>query len=108
MKLQEAYASEKNDTGTWAAIGYKGPGEQLQAGGSKTASFGYNGDKGTWVATSSVALNDCNSGSTWSLATTYTAESGDLTTTATSSDKPNCVEALVPNYCKIATSGDCS
>ena len=109
VKLQEAYASENNAVGSWAKIGYKGPGEQLTEGGSKTASFGYgegNGD-GSWVATSSVALNDCKSGSTWSLATTYTASTGDLVTTATSSDADNCVEALTPNFCKIATSAKC-
>ena len=107
MKLQEAYASENNATGTWAQIGYKGPGEQLSSGGSKTASFGYAGEQGTWVATSSVALNDCNSGSTWSLGTTYTPSTGNLVTTATSSNKANCIDALVPNFCKIATTGKC-
>ena len=108
VKLQEAYASENNDTGTWQAIGYKGPGAQNNDGTSTTASFGYSGAKGTWVATSSVALNDCAANSTWSLSTTYTPSSGNLVTTATSSDKPNCVQALTPNFCKIATSAECN
>ncbi|WP_406539382.1 type IV pilin protein [Fibrobacter sp.] len=111
VKLQEAYASENNAVGTWADIGYKGPGEQTanNASTSKTASFGYsNTAAGNWIATSTVALNDCNSGSTWTVTTAYTATTGSITTTATSSDKPNCVVPLVPNFCKLATSGSCS
>ena len=107
VKLQEAYASENNDTGTWPQIGYKGPGAQNNDGTSTTASFGYSGAKGTWVATSSVALNDCAANSTWNLATDYTASTGTLITTASSSNKANCVDALTPNFCKIATSAEC-
>ena len=111
VKLQEAYASENNAVGTWEAIGYKGPGEQTANNGStsKTASFGYaNTVAGNWIATSSVALNDCPANSTWTVTTSYTATSGGITTTAASSSVANCVTPLVPNYCKIATSGSCS
>jgi len=109
VKLQEAYASENNAVGTWADVGYKGPGEFTNASASKTASFVYtNTAAGNWIATSSVALNDCNSGSTWTVTTAYTSNSGTITTTAGSSSKANCVTPLVPNFCKIATSGDCT
>ena len=112
VKLQEAYASENNATGTWSAIGYKDPGAGNQ---HKTSSFDYSaksadGDanKGKWQVASTVALNDCPTGSTWSVTTTYTASSGNLVTAVQSSSKANCVTPLIPNFCKIATTGDCS
>lgn len=111
VKLQEAYASENNDVGTWSAIGYKGPGQQANDGeASTTTSFGYasGNTAGNWVATSSVALNDCESGSTWTLTTSYTSSTGNLTTTANSSNVPKCVTALTPNFCKISTTGSCT
>ena len=114
MKLQEAYAAEKNAVGTWPEIGYKGPGSNAAAGSSSVSStFTYAGaSAGAWVATATVALNDCQSG-VWSVTTEY--DSGSITTTADVKDggnatngANNCTAPLTPNFCKIATSGDCS
>ena len=114
VKLQEAYAAEKNAVGTWPEIGYKGPGSNAAAGSSSVSStFTYAGaSAGAWVATATVALNDCQSG-VWSVTTEY--DSGSITTTADVKDggnatngANNCTAPLTPNFCKIATSGDCS
>ena len=105
MKLQEAYASEKNEVGSWAEVGYKGPGSNGSES-SVTSTFNYaGGNEGTWSATAKVALNDCTAG-VWSVATTY--DSGSVTTTATVNDMDKCEAPLTPNFCKIATSGDCT
>ncbi len=108
VKLQEAYAAENNNVGGWGDIGYKGPGEYKHTSSSESGTFRYGEDDagaGTWIASAKVALNECVNG-TWSLATSYS--DGNITTTAASSDKANCVTPLVPNYCKIATSGACN
>ena len=112
VKLQEAYAAENNDVGDWLQIGYKGPGEQFtdNKSSSKTAAFTYNGtqsDKGKWVASNTVALNDCQKGKYWVVVTTYNSSSGAIETKVGSDDNANCVTPLVPNFCKIATSGSC-
>ena len=106
VKLQEAYASENNAVGTWSQIGYKGPGSNNAAGSaSETSTFNYTDQgNGAWQAAAKVALNDCNNG-TWTVDTDY--DSGNVTTKASTSDKEKCVTPLIPNFCKIATSGDC-
>ena len=109
VKLQEAYAAEKNDVGTWKDVGYKGPGSNKDDSNSETSTFTYAGaSAGTWVATTKVALNDCPKDATWGVTTTYASTSGGITTTATSSNETSCVEPLTPNFCKIATSAACT
>ena len=109
MKLQEAYAAENNNVGTWAEVGYKGPGSYVDASNSKTSSFTYAGaSAGAWVATNKVALNDCEKDNNWSLATSYDTGNGGITTAASSTAEAACVTALVPNFCKIATTGACT
>ena len=108
VKLQESYAAENNNVGTWAQIGYKGPGAQF-SNSSKSSTFTYaqgTSGAGTWVATTTVDLNDCHMNSTWSVTSQYS--SGNITTTATISDPTNCRAPLTPNFCKIATSGKCT
>ena len=107
IKLQEAYASENNAVGGWAAIGYKGPGNQHNASSTETGTFLYddNSTTGAWKAYAKVALNDCNNG-TWTVTTTYSS-SGNVSTTVKSSSKNNCVTPLMPNFCKLATNGSC-
>ena len=111
MKLQEAYAAENNDVGNWLDIGYKGPGEQSDdnKSSSKTASFGYQGTdaKGVWVATNSVALNDCKQNNSWVVNTSYNSNSGAIDTKVGSTKNEDCVVPLVPNFCKLATSTKC-
>ena len=109
VKLQEAYASEKNEVGSWAEIGYKGPGSNA-TNSSKSSTFNYaQGDnEGGWAATATVALNDCKAG-VWSVTTSY----NEISTTASVKDgssdgTTNCETPLTPNFCKIATSGSCT
>ena len=109
MKLQEAYASENNAVGTWTQIGYKDPG----AGNNHmTTNFDYSAKAtttdGMWQAKNRVALNDCEANNTWELKTEYSSSTGNLTTTATSSNAAECVTALTPNFCKISTTGSCT
>ena len=109
MKLQEAFAAENNAVGTWAEVGYKGPGSYKDASNSETSSFTYAGaSAGAWAATNKVALNDCQKNKTWSLSTSYDTGNGGITTAASSDDEAACVTALVPNFCKIATTGVCT
>lgn len=109
VKLQEAFAAENNAVGTWAEVGYKGPGSYVDGSNSETSSFTYAGASvGAWVATNKVALNDCEKSNTWSLTTSYDTGNGGITTVASSTAEPACVTALVPNFCKIATTGACT
>ena len=110
VKLQEAFAAENNDVGTWAAIGYKGPGSYVDASNSETSTFTYaenTAGAGTWKATTKVALNDCTKDATWTITTSYASANGGITTTAGSSNVASCVTALMPNFCKLATTGEC-
>ena len=109
VKLQEAYAAENNEVGTWTQIGYKGPGESVAESSTKTASFGYEGtdEKGLWVATNTVALNDCEKGQSWVVKTSYDSSNGAIKTIAGSTDNTNCVVPLVPNFCKLSTNAKC-
>ena len=104
VKLQEAYAAEKNAVGAFADVGYKAPGSS-----GVTGVFNYNGAAsvaGKWQAESLVGLNDCQKGSKWFLEISYDESTGNLTTTAGSDDKTNCITPLTPNFCNLASAGD--
>ncbi len=108
MKLSEAYASEKNAVGNFAAIGYKDPGAGNE---HKTSNFDYSGQvnaDGQWDAVSLVGLNDCAKGKKWLLKVAYDETSGNLTTTVGSDDTGNCISPLTPNFCNLATGGSCT
>jgi prepilin-type N-terminal cleavage/methylation domain-containing protein len=99
VKMQDAYAVEKNDVGTWALIGYKAPQTTSQAG--VTTNFTYtetSSGAGTWNATNNVKLNDCAKNSTWSVVSKMAnaAESADVNHSATISGD-NC-EGLTPSF----------
>ena len=123
MKLQDAYASESNQVGSWQLIGYSGPGTVVTGdkdssvttnftyggaslkgltGGGASAAFGGNSAltaKTTWTATNRVALNDVAIGQTWSLAVSAAASQTVLSYTATS---PSGAEQLTPNFSKLS------
>lgn len=104
VKLQEAYAAEKNDVGKFDDIGYKAPGDN-----GVTANFNYTAQKenaGKWDAVSLVGLNDCQKGKKWLLKVEYAQSTGNLTTTVGSDDKAHCITALTPNFCNLATAGE--
>lgn len=108
MKLQEAYASEKTELGNFSAIGYKTPG----AGNNDSTTVFYYGTQkataGSWDAISRVGLNDCNKGKKWYVTATFTSTTGNVSFTAGSDDVANCITALTPNFCNLATNGQCT
>ena len=79
MKLQDAYAAEKDTLGTWYSIGYTAPGTVSQgtastAASSKSTNFSYTetvGTTETWTASNNSKLNDCKADSkAWTVTTT--------------------------------------
>lgn len=79
MKLQDAYAAEKDTLGTWYSIGYTAPGEVSQGTAStgafsKSTNFSYTETVGTteiWTASNNSKLNDCkNDSKAWTVTTT--------------------------------------
>lgn len=119
VKLQQAYISEDGSIGSWALIGYKGPGEG-SADSSTTTNFSYSDgvtDKDTlpaenkigWTARNNVQLNDCGAKSTWTIAMKKAAASsgnaaaGDAIFTAKvggAQGDAGCT-ALTPSFDKI-------
>lgn len=79
VKLQDAYAAEKDTLGTWYSIGYTAPGTVSQgtastAASSKSTNFSYKetvGETETWTASNNSKLNDCAADSkAWTVTTT--------------------------------------
>ena len=130
MKLQDAYASESNALGDWAAIGYVKPGgtnftysgatpEVTCATGSKLkngacvdatdeakagVSTGAAVEKG-WAAANVVVLNDCAASTddapNWQIdAVIGTAASAKAAVTYTNTVNENCA-GLTPNFGNI-------
>ena len=84
INMQDAYAVEANDIGSWAAIGYTGPGSNTSSS-AQSAIFTYSeiaaaSHKAGWEAKpTSGKLNDCNSATDthkWTLHATFIS-SGD-------------------------------
>ena len=108
IKLEAAYAAEKNVYGGWKLIGYSGPGDNnANSESSKTTNFEYAGTIGyttetnaahsdAWKAKNLAKLNDCNSADNWHIATKDLAEGGVDGYEATT----GCAE-LTPNFAKI-------
>jgi len=110
VKLQEAFASEKTELGSFKAIGYKTPGA---GNGDMTTVFDYSGQNGDdvtgkWDAKARVGLNDCKMNSLWLLKAEYSQSSGNVTITVGSNAKADCIDPLTPNFCNLATNGTCT
>lgn len=114
VKMQDAYAVEKNAVGNWALIGYKAP--QTTGTANQTTNFAYTetytvGTSEVWTATSKVKLNDCAIGNTWTVtsAMANAAVSADVNHAAALGDATNC-EGLTPSFTSLsvtaATQGD--
>jgi hypothetical protein len=75
--LQEAYALERNELGTWTQIGYNAPGVKTGSGSGvayATTNFTYSESSSpNWEATNNVKLNDCLQGATWTITPTFDA-----------------------------------
>ena len=123
MKLQDAYAGESNQLGSWSLIGYSGPGTvvsgatdttttnnfeygggSLHGTGATGASVAINATSGAastigWVARSRVALNDVpTSTSVWTIAVGANAN-GVVSYTA---EIPTNAEKLTPNFKQLS------
>ena len=116
IKLQDSYASEHHQLGSWSLIGYVAPGSKVSTDSSKTNNFGYgggmlkgNGSEGSaaintveraivgWIATSLVALNDVPVNSSWTI-TISTSGSGDLSYSTTI---PVNAGSLTPGFTRL-------
>ena len=118
MKLQDAYAAESNQLGTWQLIGYTAPGTKANSNEYSTTVFKYTGamtDKASlettttqdnaWKAEALAALNDCNKASTWVLKVTGNTNGvtyENTITNASNGSESDCT-ALTPNFTNIGT-----
>ena len=124
VKLQDAYAAESGAVGTWASIGYIGPGTKDGATKSSTTVFDYadvldgttNGSimignlttaKSGWSAKNKTALNDCKIQSEWkitvkggSASNGSTVEYAATTPTVGNGETDGC-SSLTPNFANI-------
>lgn len=106
--------SEKASFGGWQAIGYMGPGESKAGdnGSSETTNFRYTGGaaKATesiapgasvygWTANNIPKLNDCASGSAWTVALASISDGQETMTTAAPTGE-GCA-SLTPNFAAI-------
>ncbi len=114
IKLQDAFAGENHQLGSWTSIGYVGPGTKVSTDSSRTNSFGYGGGdlKGNayasavntssdnvvgWIATSLTALNDVTTNSSWTI-TVSISNAGVPHYVAT---MPANAEALTPSFTRL-------
>jgi hypothetical protein len=114
VKLQQAYISESDSVGTWALIGYKGPGEG-DATSSATNNFEYSDGISAkaaipsdatvgWTAHNKVKLNDCGADDNWTVSVASAGTdgaSGDATFTAAVKDNNADCVALTPSFSTI-------
>ena len=120
VKMQQAYVSEAVAIGSWAVIGYKGPGDNTNATGatggatSSTNNFNYKDASGfsnnTLALTSSASivgftagnkakLNDCAIGDHWKITVTAGSAAGEATFTPSTLTQ-DCLQ-LTPNFSQI-------
>ena len=107
VKLQEVFASEQNSIGNWDAIGYKDPSGGTGSTSGATTNFDYINDaagNAHWKAAAKVGLNDCQTGTVWSITSAYSSSTGNVTASAGFDNKSVAactVVGLTPNFCKI-------
>lgn len=105
INMQDAYAVEALDVGSWSQIGYTGPG-QNGSNSAASAIFTYagtavNNHVTTWSANPKSQLNDCTAQQGWTLTATYeSSESGPGNVTYSAGGDPECL-ALTPSFEKL-------
>ena len=117
VKLQDAYAAESNQLGTWQLIGYTAPGTKKSADEFSSTVFKYTGgmsaavelkaegataQTGAWEAEALTALNDCPSGAKWSIAVTGATNGVTYENSYSGQNEANC-NPLTPNFKNIGT-----
>ena len=112
MKLQDAYVAEKGTyIGSWKAIGYADPASTVftYTGFNSGADIALSTGKDVaWSAAAKAALNDCQSGSVWTLDVSQNGSTGGAavyTPKLTGGPTGDCA-ALTPNYCNIGGNKD--
>ena len=110
VKLQDAYAAERNAAGGWKLIGYTSPASNnftysgSGVGESSTVELAsLNNDIG-WQAQNVPALNDCaaNNGCTWKVTLAAGTAGGQIKYHACQSTNAT---PLTPNFTAISTPG---
>ncbi len=104
INLQDAYAAEKADVGSWIDIGYEAPGNYDKAKKSSETSVIQYSDGSvtnksvTWTAVPVQALNDCaaKTENAW----TVTATAGDTGLKLKADGDANCI-ALTANWSSL-------
>ena len=110
MKLQEAYAAEKNAVGGWSVIGYTAPGAKTDSIHFASSNFSYIGGGAIWTASNLAKLNDCAAiaspsatSNNWKIeAEMQDATQGDGAVVVTRTIGANC-EGLTPSFNEIGT-----
>jgi len=122
VKLQTAYVAEASQLGSWALIGYSGPGANSGTAGnttggqtSQTTVFNYSDassyTNGTvdltssaslvgWTGSNRVKLNDCAIGKKWTITITKGSAAGEASYAAATDDPTNCT-VLTPSFSNI-------
>lgn len=80
INMQDAFAIEKDDVGTWKEIGYTAPGVKGDESSFASKNFTYKGgavtsSATTWQATANSKLNDCEQGHGWYIDASYEKQS---------------------------------
>ena len=105
INMQDAYAVEKNELGTWKVIGYTGPGSN-SASGSETGIFRYlEGESAPqWTVTTLQTLNDCSKDqdNAWQLGAKLAddSEQGQGSVLYQADGEDDC-EALTPSFVNL-------
>lgn len=90
MHLQDTYAAEKSDVGTWTEIGYTAPTSTV---------FTYAGSDGEFKATTISALDGVSGD--WKVNSSWIAADGIVKHEPT---MPSGADKLTPNFTRIGTS----
>ena len=93
MHLQDSYYAEMTDVGTGTQIGYNAPASNTFTYGASTA--------GTWTATSTTALNDCQQGAIWQVVSAPSSTNGVSHTATTPTATADACAALTPSFTQI-------
>ena len=110
VKLQDAYVAETGTgIGGWDKIGYAMPTSSNFKYSGYTANESVeltSGKDDAWVAHNNGALNDCVVGDNWKINVEGNSAKGGSAKYVLPKPADGC-EVLTPNFCKIASDGDC-
>jgi len=103
INMQDAYVVEANDIGTWAKIGYTGPGSN-SASGAQSAVFLYTEGESApqWNASPvNSKLNDCGTDESWELSAYKDDSEEGQTNVKYNADGDDDCTALTPSFVNL-------